>query len=102
LQDKYGEITARNAEVIAVTTQDLSFAGEAIDTVGIPFPVAYDVTTSVPRQWERFDNFGTELADAAVFVIDSEGLLVWQSLGRDYTHQVSAATVLKALDSIAG
>jgi len=73
LQDKYGEITARNAEVIAVTTQDLSFAGEAIDTVGIPFPVAYDVTTSVPRQWERFDNFGTELADTAVFVIDSEG-----------------------------
>jgi peroxiredoxin len=102
LQDSYPEIVSRNAEVIAVTTQDLSAAVGSIDSVGVTFPLAYDVTEVVPQQWERFDNFRTELADAAVYVIDKDGKLVWQSLGDDYRHQVSASTVLKQLDSIGG
>jgi len=85
-----------------VTTQDLSAAVGSIDSVGVTFPLAYDVTEVVPQQWERFDNFRTELADAAVYVIDKDGKLVWQSLGDDYRHQVSASTVLKQLDSIGG
>ncbi len=100
MQDSYPAIVSRNAEVIAVTTQDLGAASGSIDSVGVQFPLAYDVTKVVPRQWERFDNFKTELADAAVYVIDKDGRLVWQSLGDNYRHQVSATTVLKQLDSI--
>lgn len=100
MQSSYEAITARNAEVIAVTTQDLSAAAGAIDAVGIPFPLAYDTTANVPRQWERWDNFGTELADASVYVIDKDGKLVWQSLGDNYRHQVSAVTVINKLDAI--
>lgn len=102
MQNNYGEITARDAEVIAVTTQDLRAAAGAIETVGIPFPVAYDVTEAVPKEWERWDNFGTELADAAVYVIDKDGKLVWQSLGDNYRHQVSAITIINKLDEIGG
>ena len=102
MQNNYEAIQARNAQVVAVTTQDLSFAGDAIDAVGIPFPLAYDVTTAVPRRWDRFDNFGTELADASIYVIDKEGRLAWQSLGDNYQHQVSADEVIKQLDLIGG
>ncbi len=102
MQDSYPEIVSRNAEVIAVTTQDLSAAVGSIDSVGVTFPLAYDVTEVVPQQWERFDNFKTELADASVYIIDKDGRLVWQSLGDNYRHQVSATTVLKQLDSIGG
>jgi|TARA_B100000959_G_scaffold194469_1_gene203368 peroxiredoxin len=102
LQGSYEAIKALDAEVIAVTTQDLSTADGSIESVGITFPLAYDVTEAVPKQWERFDNFDTELADASLYVIDRDGHLVWQSLGDNYRHQVAAETVLMRLDSIGG
>ncbi len=102
MQSNYQAIQARDAEVIAITTQDLGAAAEAIDTVGIPFPLAYDVSTAVPRRWDRFDNFGTELADAAIYVIDKDGRLVWESIGQNYQAQVSAAEIIEQLDLIGG
>ena len=102
LQKNYAEITALNAEVIAVTTQDLSAASGSIESVGISFPLAYDVTTTVPRQWERFDNFRTELADAAIYVIDKDGVLVWESIGDNYQHYVKADEIIEQLKSIDG
>jgi len=102
LQNNYGEIAARDAEVIAVTTQDLRAASGSIDSVGIAFPLAYDVSEEVPKEWDRFGNFGTNLADASVYVIDRDGKLVWQSLGDNYQHQVSADTVIDKLDQIGG
>ena len=69
--------------------------------MGIQFPLAYDVSTAVPRQWDRFNNFDTELADAAIYVIDTDGRLVWQSIGDNYQHQVSADEIIEQLDLIA-
>ena len=102
LQKNYDEITALNAEVIAATTQDLSAASGSIESVGISFPLAYDVTTAVPRQWERFDNFDTELADAAIYVIDKDGVLGWESIGDNYQHYVKADEIIEQLESIDG
>ena len=102
MQKRYDDIKARDAEVIAVTTQDLTAASDSIDIVGVPFPLVYDTTGSVPKEWERYDNFGTDLADASVFVIDKNGKLVWQSLGADHRHYVEPDTILSELDAING
>lgn len=102
LQKNYAEITALNAEVIAVTTQDLSAASGSTESVGISYPLAYDVTTAVPRTWERFDNFHTELSDAAIYVIDKEGVLVWESIGDNYQHYVKADEIIEQLALIDG
>lgn len=85
-----------------MTTQDLSAASGSIESVGISFPLAYDVTATVARQWERFDNFDTELADAAIYVIDKEGTLVWESIGKNSQHYVKADEIIKQLESING
>jgi peroxiredoxin len=102
LQKNYEQITALDAKIIAVTTQDLSAAAFSIEQVGLPFPLAYDVTTAVPRKWDRFDNFDTELADAAIYVIDKEGVLVWESIGDNYQHFVKADEIIEQLESIDG
>ena len=102
MQKHYDEITALDARVVAVTTQDLSASSGSIESVGISFPLAYDVTATVPRQWERFDNFDTELVDAAIYVIDREGILVWQSIGDNYQHYVKADVIIEQLESING
>ncbi len=85
-----------------MTTQDLSATSGSIESVGISFPLAYDVTATVPRQWERFDNFDTKLADAAIYVIDREGILVWESIGKNSQHYVKADEIIKQLESING
>ena len=83
-----------------MTTQDLSAASDSIESVGISFPLAYDVTAAVPRRWERFDNFDTELVDAAIYVIDREGTLVWESIGDNQQHYVKAGEIIEQLESI--
>ena len=93
LKENYAQIAARNAEVLPVTTDDLERAAPAVEAFSPPFPMPYDVSADVPRQWGRFDNFGTGLADAAVFIIDRNGELAWQDLGEDYRHQVAASGV---------
>lgn len=100
LQKHYDEITALDARVVAMTTQDLSAASDSIESVGISFPLAYDVTAAVPRRWERFDNFDTELVDAAIYVIDREGTLVWESIGDNHQHYVKAGEIIEQLESI--
>ena len=102
LQEHYDEFTTLDARVVAMTTQDLSAASDSIESVGISFPLAYDVTAVVPRQWERFDNFDTELADPAIYVIDKEGMLVWKSIGDNYQHYVKADEIIEQLESING
>ena len=102
LQNHYDEITALDTRVVAMTTQDLSAASGSIESAGIPFPLAYDLTATVPRQWERFDNFDTEMADAAIYVIDREGILVWESIGNNHQHYVKADEIIEQLESING
>lgn len=102
MQNNYEAIQALNTEIIAVTTQDLSSSGFSVEAVGIEFPLAYDVSKAVPLRWDRFGNFGTNLADASVYIIDKEGRLVWQSLGDNYQHQVSAAEIIEQLELIEG
>ena len=101
LKESYGEIAARNAEVLPVTTDDLARARPAIEAFDPPFPMPYDTTDEVPKLWDRFGKFGTDLADAAVFIIDRDGQLAWQSLGKDYTHQVNGAVITRELDRLA-
>ncbi len=101
LKENYAQIAARNAEVLPVTTDDLERAAPAVEAFEPPFPMPYDVSADVPRQWGRFDNFGTELADAAVFIIDRNGELAWQDLGVDYRHQTAASAIIAALDRLA-
>jgi peroxiredoxin len=102
LQEHYDEFTALDARVVAMTTQDLSAASDSIESVGISFPLAYDVAALVPRQWERFDNFDTELVDAAIYVIDRQGILVWESIGDNHQHYVKADEIIEQLESING
>lgn len=101
MQENYDAIQARNAEVIPVTTDDLAGYGDQVERVlDPPYPMPYDTSAEVPKQWDRFDNFGTELADAAVFLITKDGDLAWKDVGDNYQHFVPAEDILAELDKL--
>ena len=56
--------------------------------------------STVPQGYDVFNLFGDGLASASVFVIDKSGEVVWESIGANYRHQVSARTVLEQLEKL--
>ena len=101
LQSQYDEITAAGAEVLAISTDDLSGANDIIRQSNIDFPILYTSGDStVPQDYNVFDLFGDGLASASVFIVDEAGDLAYSNIGRNYRHQVSADTVIAALDNL--
>lgn len=101
LQRTYDEISATGAEVLAVSTDNLQGAETAVRNFEAEFPILYTSgISSVPEAYDRFDKFRDGLASAAVFVIDTEGVIRWANLGSNYTHQVSGDEVVEALKAL--
>ena len=97
LRDDYDQIKALGAEVLAVSTDNLHGARRSVEQSGVPFPVLYDVTEVVPKQYGVFNLHGDGLASASVFIIDKDGELRFSSKGRVYSEHLPSALVLEEL-----
>ena len=100
LQQNYSRVTPFNAEVLAISTDNLGDARWVIDNIGVPFPILYDVSESVPKAYGVFNHFGDGLATGSVFVIDVNGLIRWSKI---YTHSgdfVSTNHIVEALGAL--
>lgn len=95
---RYNDIIAEGAEVIAVSTDNLSGAERAVTSIGLSFPILYTARDSmVPESFGVFNLFGDGLASASVFLITSGNEIRWKSVGANYMHRVDGATVLAQL-----
>ncbi len=84
--------------MLAISTDDLTGADQIAQRVGIDFPVLYTAgNNDVPKAYNVFDLFGDGLASASVFIVNKNGEIAYKNIGTDYTHQVSAATVIAKL-----
>ena len=84
--------------MLAISTDDLSGAEKLAPRVGIKFPVLYTSgDNSVPKAFGVFNLFNDGLASASVFIVDTDGNIVYSNIGRNYRHQVSSDTVLRNL-----
>ncbi len=70
LREDYQEFTDRDAEILAISVDDLSGADYVVDHLGIQFPILYDPSTEVSRQYGVYNLLRDNLATPAVFVID--------------------------------
>ena len=101
LQRTYDEISATGAEVLAVSTDNLQGAETAVRNFEAEFPILYTSRdSSVPESYDRFNKFGDGLASAAVFIVDTDGVIQWADLGSNYTHQVPGEEVVEALKAL--
>ena len=84
--------------MLAISTDDLTGADDIAQRVGIDFPVLYtSKNNDVPKAYNVFDLFNDGLASASVFIINKNGEIVYEDIGRNYAHQVSANTVIENL-----
>ena len=93
----YEEIQGLNAEVLAISVDDLSGATKVVQDMNIPFPILYDPSREVPRLYGVYGLFGDELATPSTFVVDREGVLRWKYVGQRVGDRPSTSEILDQL-----
>lgn len=98
MQNDYGKFTDLNAEILAISVEDLSRRDLAERAKRYPFPVLYDPETVVSRTYGTY-NQGAGYANPYVFVIDSNGSVVWEHRGSVYNRTPNSA-ILAQLEKL--
>ncbi len=93
----YDRVEALNAEVVAISVDNLSGAEDIARQLGIPFPVLYDPSRVVTQLYE-VDNPGDGgRARPATFIVDTEGVITWKYVGSGIGDRPSVSTILAQL-----
>ena len=101
MQKGYDKISNAGAEILAISTDDLRGAESIVAKAVAEFPVLYtSKNNDVPISYNVFDLFGDGLASASVFIVDKDGNLAYENIGKNYRHQVSSEDVLDALAAL--
>ena len=82
--------------MLAVSIDDLSEASNAVETLGLEFPILYDESGDVVRSYGVF-NEGSGYATPSTFIIDTEGVVRWEFIGSD-SHRTSTRDIIEQLE----
>ena len=102
LNDNYDDIQALNAEILAVSTDDLTDSQWVVDNVGLTFPILYDPEVTTVADYGVFNLLGDELATSSIFIIDKDGVIRWIHAAETLEDQVPTSTVLEQLSLLEG
>ena len=93
----YEEIQGLDAEVLAISVDDLSGATKVVQELNIPFPILYDPSREVPRLYGVFGLLGDKLATPSTFVVDREGVIRWKYVAGSVSDRPPSSRVLDQL-----
>ncbi len=99
---EYDKIQKLNAEVVAISVDDLSNARTMAQRVNIPFPVLYNPDKDVVRDYGVFNLLGDGLAAPATFIIDLNGAITFKHVGSSSGDRASSSQVLEQLRQLGG
>ncbi len=94
---RYNDIKALNAEVVAISVDDLSGAEDIARQLGIPFPILYDPSRVVTQLYEVFNLLSDGVATPSTFILDTDGVIAWKYIGRSKEDRPSVSTILAQL-----
>ena len=82
LQEDYETITGLDAEILAVSVDSLRGAQRAIEAIGLEFQVLSDPGHEVVEAYGVWNLFQNELPAPATFIIDKQGVIRWEYIGK--------------------
>ena len=88
------------AEVLAISTDDLSGAESIVGRVGIEFPVLYNSETDVVDAYGVYNLRGDNLAAPATFIIDSTGIVRWSYISRRTGDRPKTSEIIEQLKKL--
>ncbi len=101
MQNSQAELDASGVQVLAISTDNLSGPAALAASKGYEFPLLFtSLDTAVPTSYGVFNLFGDGLASASMFLVDTSGEIAWQSIGKNYTHQVEAKEIIEQVEAL--
>ena len=89
-----------DAQVLAISTDDLSGAQRVASLIGIPFPILYNKDADVVKAYGVYDLLDDGLATPATFIIDKQGVIRWKRVGSRVGDRPPASKVLEELGKL--
>ena len=83
MQEDYKTISGLDAEILAVSVDSLRGAQRAIEAIGLEFQVLSDPDANVVDAYGVWNLFENELPAPSTFIIDKEGNIRWEYIGRN-------------------
>jgi peroxiredoxin len=86
-----------DAEVLAVSTDDLRGAESVVERLGLEFPILYDSEATVVREYGVYNLNHDSLATPSAFVIDKSGEIRWKHIGEGRYDHATNQQIIDAL-----
>ena len=84
-----------NVQILAISTDNPEGPMKMASGNKIEFPLLFtSLDPDVPQNYGVFDLFGDGLASASIFLVGEQGDIVWRSIGKNSSHQISAKEVI--------
>ena len=100
LRKDYQTIRGLDAEILAVNNDQLSGAERAIDHLDLGFPALFDPEAAELDRFAVYDAQNDGYATPSVFVIDKNGEIRWEYVGRHYNDRPTNQQVIAQLEAL--
>jgi peroxiredoxin len=97
LQEDYGAISGLGAEILAISTDDLSQAQYAVDAIGLEFPILSDQDAMVI---EEYGVLASGISRPATFVLGRDGAIRWQYVGHSKSDRPTNGEIISQLQDL--
>ena len=95
----YQKFKSAGAAIVAISIDDPEKSAKLADSLKLPFPVLSDPGHKVIDTYGILDA-GKEIATAAVFILDRQGVVRWSYIAADYKVRPLDETLLDELARI--
>jgi len=97
LQNQYETFRQSGAEIVSLAVASLESVEGWCQRAGIRYPVLADPEHRVAEAYGVYNLLGDGLAAPAVFVVGTDGRIVWSQVSLDPGDQPGAQTILEHL-----
>jgi peroxiredoxin len=97
LQSQYGAFQEAGAEVVALAVAPIEAVTNWCQRAGLTYPMLADPDYAVSAAYGVYNLYGDGLAAPAVFVINTDGRIVWHYVGSNPADRPGAQTILEHL-----
>ena len=97
MQSQYETFRASGAEVVALAVASLESVAGWCQSAGIHYPMLADPEHRVAEAYGVYNLLGDGLAAPAVFVVGTDGRIVWSQVSPSFADRPGAQAILEHL-----
>ena len=97
MQSDYAEFQQLNAEILAISVEDITIGQRVSDLLDLQYPVLSDPDYRIVGQYGVYNLLGDSLATPSVFLVDAEGVIRWVYVGETTRDRPANETILDEL-----